>query len=128
MVVGYFVTRSDNGDLMFIIGKIVYKPTPHVRQPKMYLNRNRVCRKCGNNRTNDKLINHVLWYRDMDEQGKWTGKYLCNKCYHGEYGKKREKEIALMRQKFIEDRNSKLEKIEKLDKGNIEEIEENAVV
>lgn len=98
--------------------KNVCKPKPDIRKALMYLNRSRVCCDCGSNRTNDKIINCVQWYRDIDEQGKWTGKYRCSKCYCRAYSKKREKEIALMRKMFIEERNSKLQKFEKLEKGD----------
>lgn len=108
--------------------KNVYKPKPTVRQPKMYLNRNRICCDCGNNRTNDKIINHVQWHRDVDEQGKWTGKYRCNNCYQRYYRKKREQEVALMRQKFIEERNSRLEKLDAEKTEDIENKEEMAIV
>ncbi len=97
--------------------KNVYRPKPGIRKALMYLNNKRVCCDCGNNRTNDKIVNRVQWYRDTDDQGKWTGKYMCNKCYHRKYREKREKEIILMRQKFVKERNSRFEKLNTLKTG-----------
>lgn len=74
----------------------------HVRQPRMYLDHSRICCKCGSNKTNDKMINRVFWHRDNDDNGKWTGKWKCNKCYQKEYAKKRCEENDLMRQELIE--------------------------
>lgn len=47
------------------------------------------------------MINRVFWHRDNDENGKWTGKWKCNKCYQKEYAKKRCDENDLMRQELI---------------------------
>jgi hypothetical protein len=91
----------------------------------MYLNTKRLCGECGSNSTSFTAINHVQWHRDIDEQGKWTGKYLCHKCYGRRYRKKREQDAALMRKKFIAERNAKLASdkfanVEKEDKAEIE--------
>ncbi len=43
-----------------------------------YLIRDRICCKCGNNRTDDRIINHVLWHRVYNEKGESTGKWKCN--------------------------------------------------
>lgn len=66
------------------------------RKPKMYMNHDRICCKCGSNKTNDKVINHVLWYRDNDDYGKWTGKWNCHKCHMKEYQKRRKSEFAVV--------------------------------
>ena len=103
-----------------MIKKSTRKQTYHKRPSKMYLNTKRFCGECGSNSTSFTAINHVQWHRDIDEQGKWTGQYLCHKCYNRKYNKKREQEVALMRKKFIEERNLKLAKE---DKENTEEVE-----
>lgn len=92
-----------------MIKKGTYKQTYHKRPSKMYINIDRVCGECGNNKTSFTAINHVLWHREVDEQGRWTGKYLCHKCYGRRYRRKREQDVVLMRKKFIEERSSKLE-------------------
>jgi hypothetical protein len=76
----------------------------------MYLNTKRLCGECGSNNTSFTAINRVQWHRDVDEQGKWTGKYLCHKCYGRRYRKKRDEDAVLMRKKFIAERNAKLAK------------------
>lgn len=78
---------------------------PHIRQPRMYLNTSRICCECGSNKTNDKMINRVFWHRDVDDDGKWTGNWKCNKCYQRGYRKKRDKEIDLGRQELIKRRS-----------------------
>jgi hypothetical protein len=90
-----------------------YRQKPRIRKPKMYLMNDRICSMCGSSKTNDKIVNHIQWHRDNDEQGKWKGGWKCNKCYQKEYHKRREKEATLMREKFIEERNARLEKFEK---------------
>jgi hypothetical protein len=104
--------------------KIVQKPPRHVRKPAMYLNVNRFCGDCGSNKTSFTAINRVQWHRDVDEQGKWTGKYLCSTCYNRKRHKKHDEEIVLMRQKFVEERNLRLEKLEKLEKDDTRDTEE----
>lgn len=78
-----------------------YRPKPGVRKPRMYLETNRKCGICGSNKTYDKIINRVQWHRDFDENGKWTGKWLCNVCYHKEYYRRRNHENDLMRETII---------------------------
>lgn len=77
---------------------------PNIRKPRMYLNNRRKCCKCGSNKTNDKLINKILWHRDIDDNGKWTGNWNCDKCYQKEYCKKRREENNLMREELIKRR------------------------
>jgi hypothetical protein len=87
--------------------KSTYKHKPHRREPKMYLDRSRICCECGNNRTNDSIINMVKWHRDVDEHGKWTGRWKCSKCYQKDYRRKRNEEADIMRKGLIEERNSR---------------------
>lgn len=65
---------------------------PKIRKPKMYLDTSRTCCVCGSNKTSYKLINRVFWHRDIDDNGKWTGKWKCHKCYLKEYCKRRNEE------------------------------------
>ena len=83
-----------------------------VRKPKMYLNRNRVCCRCGSSVTNDKLFNHVLWHRDIDQQGKWTGKWKCNKCYNRDYAKNRRIEADTARKILLDSTNNELKELQ----------------
>jgi hypothetical protein len=76
-----------------------------LRKPWMYLNRNRICGECGNNKTSGKLVNSVQWYRDINEQGKWTGKYLCNTCYHRRYNRKCVQEVKKRQMQKLENRD-----------------------
>lgn len=74
-----------------------HRPKPHIKKPRMYLETNRKCGKCGSNKTRDKIINRVQWHRDIDENGKWTGKWLCDTCYHKDVYKKHKCEMDLVR-------------------------------
>lgn len=76
---------------------VAYRPKPPVRKPRMYLETNRECGRCGSNNTYDKIINRVQWHRETDDNGKWTGKWLCNKCYHKERRVRRNHEMDLIR-------------------------------
>jgi hypothetical protein len=100
--------------------KSTHGKTYHKRPSRMYLNTKRLRGECGSNSTSFTAINHVQWHRDVDEQGKWTGKYLCSKCYARRYRKKRDQEVALMRKKFIAERNAKLANVEKEDRVDTE--------
>lgn len=95
-----------------MINKKVNRPKPPIRRPRMYLERKRVCCKCGNNRTSDKIINAVQWHSDLNEHGKWTGKWKCHKCYSKEYQEKRIQDARIMREDFI------MRRIESNDKLN----------
>ena len=107
-----------------MIQKSTRRKTYHKRPSTMYLNTKRLCGECGSDKTSFTAINHVQWHRDVDEQGKWTGKYLCHKCYGRRYRKKRDQEVTLMRKKFIEERNAKLasDKLANVEKEDKEEI------
>ena len=61
----------------------------YVRPCKAYLIRNRICCKCGGNRTDDRIINHVMWHKEYDDNREWTGNWKCHKCYMKDYQKKR---------------------------------------
>lgn len=74
-----------------------YRPKLHIKKPRMYLETNRVCCKCESNKTYSKTINRVQWHREINDNGKWTGKWLCSICYHKEYYKKRRREAELAR-------------------------------
>lgn len=78
-----------------------YRPKPPIKKPIMYLETNRKCCRCGSNKTYDKVINRIQWYRDIDENGKWAGKWLCSKCYHKESYERRNRENDLMREMII---------------------------
>lgn len=69
----------------------------HPRQCKAYLIRDRICCKCGGNRTNDRIINHVLWHREYNEKGESTGRWKCNKCYMKDYQKKRREMAGIIK-------------------------------
>lgn len=78
-----------------------YRPKPRIKKPTMYLQTNRKCGRCGSNKTCDKIINRVQWHSDIDENGKWTGKWLCNTCYHKERYIRHNRENDLMREMII---------------------------
>jgi len=87
----------------------IHRPKPHIRKPRMYLDTNRECSRCGSNKTYDKIINRIQWHRDVDENGKWTGNWICNKCYHKEYIEKHNHENDLMREMMIKMRLTQVE-------------------
>lgn len=65
-----------------------FKRKRGVKKCKTYLIRNRICCVCGSNRTNDTVINHVLWHKDRDDNGNLTGRWKCHKCYMKDYQKR----------------------------------------
>ena len=68
----------------------------HPRQCKAYLIRDRICCRCGSNRTDDRIINHVLWHREYNEKGESTGRWKCNKCYMKDYQKMRQEMAGII--------------------------------
>lgn len=74
-----------------------YRPKHHIKKPKIYLGTDRECGRCGSNKTYDKIINRVQWHREIDENGKWTKKWLCNSCYHKDINQKHKREAELVR-------------------------------
>ena len=97
---------------MIWVVKRIARAKPTVRKPRMYLKRDRICCKCGSNVTNDKLSNRILWHSDIDQQGKWTGKWKCNKCYNREYAKNRRLEADIMRKMLLDARDKGLKELQ----------------
>ncbi len=94
------------------------RSTPNTRKPRVYLC-NRKCCICGSDKTYERAINLVVWHRDVDDDGKWTGKWKCNRCYYREYAeKRREKEVEIKVEKMKE---KEIERIEKIEQEKIEQ-------
>lgn len=52
---------------------------------------NRKCCVCGKG-THKSAENRIHWNRDLDEYGKWTGKWRCHNCYSKEYVRERKRQ------------------------------------